>query len=178
MMSQQTQTPTEKAAERIAEGLPGLSLAAKAVGLEDHRRMLHEHAKRVREGFLWQSKQSGEIPGEKGSVMSTEESEMGNIVITGDISLNDSSDTAKLMDALHGKQATATTAQPQASQVKQPTSPWKTALLATGLAAASSGVGAAAYHWLNKSDVPPPVEWQDTDTDSQYDVQKWIPPQQ
>lgn len=41
------QTPVEEAAERVAEGMPGLLLAAQAVALDDMRQVLHENRKRI-----------------------------------------------------------------------------------------------------------------------------------
>lgn len=88
------QSPAEETAERSAETMPGLAAAAAAVGLENHRRMLHQHAKRTTEGHKAQMGALGIDVGDEDS------DEMGNIVITGDItSLNPQS----VIDSLNGK---------------------------------------------------------------------------
>ena len=96
------QTPLQEAQERIAQGLPGLGLAAQAVGLEDHRRLLAGTAQRLRDSHAAQMRAAGHSPAEPGG-----DDVAGDIVICGDISVSDPTAAASMIDALRGKPAAA-----------------------------------------------------------------------
>lgn len=153
--------------------------------------MLHDHARRVREGFLWQAKQSGEQPGQPDSVMSDKDvDDMGNIVITGDINLRDGHEAEKMLRGLHGQQEPARQSAPQptpqpAQQQFQPAPPqptppqpqsfgMKEAAMMTALALGSGGLGAYAYHYFQQ---PASDNQQQAIVNDgvRYDVEKWIP---
>lgn len=70
--------PIQEVAERAAQSIPGLSAAAAAVGLQDHRASLHSHQSRVSDSHIAQMKALG-------IDKASEVEEMGDIVITGDI---------------------------------------------------------------------------------------------
>ncbi len=80
------QEPIPEGLERLAEGMPGLHLGALAVGLQDHQRMLRDHAKRVRESHLFGMRAAGATPKElsEGEAVA-EGDDMGGIYICGDI---------------------------------------------------------------------------------------------
>lgn len=71
-------SPAMEMAERVAETLPGLKAAAAAVGLQDHQRMLRDHARRVKDSHRLMAEAAG---------LKVDESvdDMGDIIITGDI---------------------------------------------------------------------------------------------
>lgn len=86
--AQQTpdRSPVQEIGKRTAETVPGLLAAAHAVGLEDHRRMLRESARRVRDGHLASMIAAGFKPEQLGASSSDADGEdMGGIVVTGDI---------------------------------------------------------------------------------------------
>ena len=67
-------------AERIAEASP-LKAAGMAVGLEDHRRMLRDHAHRVRDSHKAAMRAAG-LEGVAGAT--DDDEDMGDIIISGD----------------------------------------------------------------------------------------------
>lgn len=77
-----TQTPLEQVAERSAETHPALSAAAAAVGLQNHRQALSSHEQRLKDSHAAQMKAIGMEP--TGGA-----DEMGDILITGDITATD-----------------------------------------------------------------------------------------
>lgn len=74
-----SKSAVQEIAQRAAETGPGLAAAAKAVGLQNHQRMLRDAANRVRDSHLAQMKAAGFDPG------NAPEDDMGDIIITGDI---------------------------------------------------------------------------------------------
>jgi len=183
-IQQQAQTPIEELQERLVEVVPGIHAAALAVGLEDHRRMLADHARRVREDYNRLAKAAGEPVANQG------DPEMGNITITGDINVADARQVGKVLGGLangNGTGATQPTAPAPTSQppVQQPTTaqptttpapeekslwsktwPW---LLAAGVGLGGVGVTYAVTR-PTTTIVNPPVDV------PKYNVEKWIPP--
>jgi hypothetical protein len=165
------QTPLQEAAERIGETVPGIHVAAVAVGLEDHRRMLADHARRVRSDYNRLHKQAG------GDVSDAAGDDMGgNITITGDINVADARQANRILEKLGSVNGNGQQPQ-QPTQPQQPQSPttwskvWPWAL-AGGALASGAGIP-AAVSWLNQPDAPEvvaPVEM------PKYDVEKWTPP--
>lgn len=169
----QSQTPAEEAAERVAEATPGLAAAAAAVGLQDHRRALDAHARRVNDDH----RMGLSALGFDNLAETMSDDAMGDILITGDIH---ASDPSQVVNALKGQggqqQQPEPPPQPQAPPPQQPSQqPAQSngsngnlpkTLAALGLAAAGVGAGVglpvAAYN-LTK---PSPAEFVDTDTDS------------
>ncbi|MDD4892005.1 MAG: hypothetical protein PHU85_18955 [Phycisphaerae bacterium] len=74
-----SKTAVQEIAQRAAETGPGLAAAAKAIGIQDHQRMLRDAANRVRDSHRAQMKAAGFDPG------NPPEDDMGDIIITGDI---------------------------------------------------------------------------------------------
>jgi hypothetical protein len=80
-MTNSPQTPAQELAERSAESIPALQAAAAAVGLQDHQRMLRDHARRVRDSHRLGAKAAGldDLPADAGG------DDLGDIIISGDI---------------------------------------------------------------------------------------------
>lgn len=72
----------EEIAKRAAEAGAGLAAAAQAVGLEDHRRMLRDASKRLRDGHRAMMRAAGQP---ETSDASDGDMGGGNIYVTGDI---------------------------------------------------------------------------------------------
>lgn len=174
------QTPAEQMAERFAEATPGLKAAASAVGLQDHQRMLLRNDQRLTDGY-----QLGRhaFTGQKAEPMS-EDGDMGDIVITGDINVSDPRQAPQVIDSLRAKDTTPSEPPPQsqAAQPPQPQAPpvtpepqppqesnWKKYGIPLALAtlAAAGGAGGATY-MLGGNDIPPQKEWG-------YEGDKYIP---
>ena len=79
----ESQTPTEEVSERLSQAGTGLAMAARAVGLEDHRRMLAGVNRRTEEGH----RAMAQAAGMEAALSPTDESgsAMGDIFVTGDI---------------------------------------------------------------------------------------------
>ena len=133
----QDRPPLQELANRAATAGGGLHAVAFAVGVEDHRRMLADHAARVRDGHRAAMQAAGFAPPE-----TSEDDEMGDITVTGDIhthvlppqqsagpssalktglalaaaALGGAGTTAGLMSALKPQPAVVAPATPQASQ--------------------------------------------------------------
>ncbi len=162
------QTPLEEMAERASETIPGLYVAAGAVGLEDHRRMLAEHARRVRSDYNRLNKVAGGDVDQGGD-------DMGNITITGDINVADTKQINRVLDQL-GKAGSNGQTQPAAVQPSAPPPPsawskaWPWVLAgAAGLAGAGIPTAISALR-PDPTPVAPVVEM------PKYDVEKWTPP--
>ena len=95
------QSPAMESAERAAETIPGLSAAAAAVGLEDHRRMLRDHASRVADSYALGRKAFTDQQQDDGC------DDMGDIVITGDIKITDPAQAAGVIDSLRGNDSSS-----------------------------------------------------------------------
>lgn len=94
-----TLTPVEEMGKRFGEVVPGLKAAAGAVGLESHRRMLRDHAQRVRDDY----KIAAWAAGFEGKVADMPEDDMGDIIITGDLNFGGSTSAEQAIKALKGK---------------------------------------------------------------------------
>lgn len=147
MVTPTDRKPLEEMANRAATAGAGLAAAAKAVAVADHKRMLDDHARRVRDSHRLQMKKLGL------EVNDAEDDEMGDVFVCGDIT-------------------TTTATQPPATT--QPTSAAAPKILpyvlAAALAGGGLGLGAAALPTLlsrGKQPVPAPS---DTDTDTQYEL--------
>lgn len=148
-------SPAEKIAERVADIAPGLAAAAKAVGVEDHRRMLRDHARRVMDSHRMQAKALG-----MGDVASeSSDDDMGDIIVTGDIHYSGAS-APQLPWAKDQPQQPQPTPEPP-SQPPEDESLLsklaKPAAIAAGTMAAG-GIGAAAVNTLWPDDPPPVVQ--------------------
>lgn len=80
------QSPAAQMAERASEVIPGLGAAAFAVGLENHRRTLHDHAQRLRTDYKIGLRALG-VQDDLATSQPSED-DMGDIVICGDITNN------------------------------------------------------------------------------------------
>jgi hypothetical protein len=142
--------PLEEIANRTATAGAGLAAAAKAVGLADHKRMLEDHARRVRDGHRVQMRSLGMEASEP------EDDEMGDVFVCGDIT-----------------QPTPTSQPPIAATQK--ILPY---VLAAALAGGGLGVGGATIPILmalaNQGKATTPVAEQPTvpatDADTQYEL--------
>lgn len=145
-------SPSEKIAERVADLAPGLAAVAKAVGLEDHRRMLRDHARRVMDSHRMQAKALG-----MGDVVSeSSDDDMGDIIVTGDIHYSGAS--APQLPWAKDQPQHQSTPEPPSQPPEEPSllsKIAKPAAIAAG-AAAAGGIGAAAVKVL-WPDAPPPV---------------------
>lgn len=142
----------EEIAERVAEGAPGLGVAAQLSALDDWRRNQQAHRKRVYDSHKLQTAMLG------GEVSNVTEDDVGHLIVTGDI-YGFNSD--RILQALAGGQQQDGTqpqqpeqpppsqppAQPPTQETKDGVPMWaKAALIAAGLAGAG-GLG-AAVPWM------------------------------
>jgi hypothetical protein len=77
--------PLQTTLENLQQKLTQMGVAGHAVGLENHRQMLHDANKRTRDAHRLQMKSLGESQEDR------EDDEMGDLVITGDIEFGSSS---------------------------------------------------------------------------------------
>lgn len=156
-----SQTPMEEAAERLAEGMPGLGIAAKAVGLQDHQRMLDSAQDRLDDGHDAMRQAAGLKPREGKSAGE----KMGDITISGD-SVNHN----------YYQPSPAPTNKPPEPAPRKPMGNLTKAALAAALA---SAIGAGGYLLGNQGEpdvAPPSVEAPvHPDTTRKVEVEKWIP---
>ena len=161
-------SPLEEVAKRFGETVPGMLVAANAVGLEDHRRMLASHARRVDDSHRAMAKAAGmedliADPPES-------DSNMGGIVVTGDINITNPSAAQQLAPAAPNSAPAAQ----QSSGVNGGVPGWvKSGLVATGMV--GSALGGALLPGLvgNQRPAPqppaPPPSY--TDTNTNYELQ-------
>lgn len=125
----------------------GLAAGAKGVGLADHKRLLDDHAKRVRDTHRLQMRSLGlELP-------ETEDEDMGDVIVTGDITITPPPESA-------------------ASDPK-PTRPASRLLpyaLAATAALAGGGLGAGLMALANRPAAPVAPIVTGDDTDTQYEL--------
>lgn len=148
--------PLAEIAKRAAEGTQGLYTAALAVGVEDHRRMLKDHAERLKAGFTDARKASG-FGGEKDAKSEGEGDEMGDIIVTGDNHYH------LLNEGV--KPAPSSPAAPSATP--SGLSPLAKGLIATALATSGLGAAASIADWLK----PAPAAQVGADTDTTLGIQ-------
>ena len=144
-------------AERAADSLPGLGAAAYAIGLEDHRRALHDFAQRVRIDH----RMGLRTLGMEDLAQQPSEDDMGDIVICGDITNNISG--RNLPSA--GAPATPTTPEPASPRpsVSEPAVPGLSGLAKAAVIGSSllglGGIGAGALSlFLPQAPVVQPVD--------------------
>lgn len=150
MDNPQTHT-TQETRSSLARGIAGLGLAAKAVGLEDHRRMLRDAANRVRDSHRAQMEAAG-----LKATKPTEDDDMGDIHI-GDLNMQ---------------------APPRQPSQSSGMSTAAKLAMAGAMALGSGGLGAATTAILLDRDPPPVVaqpspksdDMDDPDTDTQYEL--------
>lgn len=146
------QTPQQEIAERVAEGAPGLGVAAYGQAIQDHRRMMADYRTRVADSHRWEAKSLGVEAGDA----KPGDDDMGDLIVTGDVY---GSDAAEIIRSLKGMTQTTQqpVLQPVTQQSQQPTTAAtdkrqqliRAALIAAGLLGAG-GLGAAG-HWLTSS---------------------------
>lgn len=150
----------EEIANRAATSGAGLAAAAKAVGLADHKRMLEDHARRVRDSHRVQMARLGlELPADEGDDMA------GDIFVCGDIT----------NQAPVAATPTATqpitqqpTAQPANAASTTAAKVWPYVLAA---ALGSGGLGAGVMAAINSlTSSPPAVQPAAVDTDTEYEL--------
>lgn len=152
--------PIEEIAKRTAEAGAGLAAGAKAVGLADHREMLRDHARRVRDDHEWAKQLRGQEPSAAGG------DEMGDIIVTGDIY----GDAA--VRALE-KRKQSQPEQPQRQSA--PVAATAAKLLAWPLAVAAGIAAGAGIMSLVDREPPPPVVVPGDIVFPAYDVERWVP---
>lgn len=156
--------------------IPGLAAAAKAVGLQDHKRLLEASAKRVDDSHRLGMKQLGFDVEKNGDEMS------GDIFICGDIS---GGDPSKVIDSLNGHS--------QWEQPSQAPKKKRSSVVATvGLLAAGASIGAipTALNLLNpanktteivdQTEIVPPAKNESLTVEidgTKYGLQLWKPNQ-
>jgi hypothetical protein len=163
-MATPQQTPLQQVAETVADTAPKLAIAAKAIALEDHRRMLREHAGRVADSHRAMAKAIGM---EDAVVLASEEDAMGHLIVTGDINVSDPAALQGAINALAGKQspspspapaqATDTSAAPAAPAASTATPFWQKALVSAAMVASGAGAGAGIPWLLGAFDEPAAV---------------------
>ena len=120
--------PTGEAAERISKTIPALAAAAKAIGLQDHRRMLNAAANRVDDSHKAGMKQLGFDVETNGDDMA------GDIFICGDIT---GGDPSRVIDSLNGNAKCDTPATKPIAKTKRLSGVAGAALFAIGAATGS-----------------------------------------
>lgn len=141
-------SPKRESAERAAETIPGLSAAAAAVGLQDHQRMLHQHAQRLKDTY---EMGKAAFTGEKQQQPSGDE--IGDILITGDIKVGAEEDAAAVINAIRGE------LQPQNETPASLPAPRRAPIgliCSTILAAAATIAGSIVY--VNQPNATPPKQ--------------------
>ena len=143
-------SPTQELAKRAAEAGGGLAAAAKALGLQDHQRLLRDSARRVRESHRGMAKAAGM---EDTLEAAGAGDDLGDILVTGDINIHGSQgqDATKLLEVLKGK---AVSQSDTPTKTSDKPSALGTAGKYAALAAlmAGSGIGGSAlYAWLNQT---------------------------
>ena len=147
------QSPQMETAERAAQTIPALSAAAAAVGLEDHRRMLQQHAHRVADTYaLGRKALTNEPP-------TNNVDDMGDIVITGDIKITDPAQAAGVLDSLRGNDSAVLLPAPPVQQPSLPKFRW--ALPASIITAGALTAGGLTY----LADTSPPSKTNSSDVD-------------
>lgn len=161
------QTPRAEMQERLAEGIPGLGMAAWAVGLESHRQLLADARRRTADSHAAQMRAAKQPP-------TRSDDEMGDIVICGDIN---ATDPKRVLDSLRGR-SEQPSPQPQPPAPTATGEPGKTSLMKQALpwllsAALGSGVGGYA---LSKYLTPAANQAAAAVEGNVYDIQPWSPP--
>lgn len=167
--------PTGEAVEQISKLIPNLAAAAKAVGLQDHKRLLEASAKRVDDSHRLGMKQLGFDVAKDGDDMG------GDIFICGDIT---GGDPSKVIDSLNGNQK-CPTVHPTPKKGKLSSVVAVAGLLASG---ASIGAIPTILNYWNRTDqaaeiVEPTTNANPTNGDSmiveidgtKYGFQLWKP---
>ena len=139
--------------------------------------MLHRNDQRLRDGYQL-GRQA--LTGQEAEPMS-EDGDMGDILITGDINVSDPRQAPQVIDSLRAKDTTPSEPPPQPAPQPQPQAPpvtpqqppqdsnWKKYGIPLALAtlAAAGGAGGATY-MLGGNNPPPQNEWG-------YEGDKYIP---
>jgi len=150
-------TPQQEVADTVAKLAPRLAVAAHAVGLEDHRRLLSDYAQRVRDGH----KAMANAAGMGDTVTELPRDDMGNLVVTGDINVGggDASSVQKILEALNNQQSkpTATTQPATAAGAATGMSNLAKVVTAAGLLLGGSGLGAGTTYLLSTLNKPAQV---------------------
>lgn len=124
--------------EQTLQGMSNLDKAALSMGMEDHRRLLRDSAKRIAESHRMGARSVGmeDIVSKE-----SEGDDMGDIIVTGDIQISGNGDHLPWMK--NGKAKSNQSENPSATQpAQQPANGGLSSLAKAGLvAAALSGVG-------------------------------------
>lgn len=149
-------SPVEEIANRAATSGAGLAAAAKAVGLADHKRMLEDHARRVRDSHRVQMARLGlELPADEGDDMA------GDIFVCGDI-------TNQAPVASSPAATQPVTPQPATGSVTTAAKKIWPYVLAAALG--SGGLGAGVMAAINSLTSDAPVVQPAVDTDTEYEL--------
>lgn len=168
-------SPIQELGKRAAETMPGISAAAAAVGLEDHRRMLLDHSAKLRADYAYQQKLLGNT--DYADSANEADSMPGDITITGDIYGGPHPDVLKKLLGDRDQQQIQTATTPATTQpVQAPvaTTPasgvpgWLKTVIAGAGVLGSGAAGAAINSYLNP---PAPVVTSDPDGNTQYELQ-------
>ncbi len=87
-----TQSPTQEAAERVAEAAPGLAVAAHMEAVQHFRQSNADYRRRLRDSHRWNAESLGMTAEE-----TPEEDPVGNLIVTGDVY---GSDAAEIIRSL------------------------------------------------------------------------------
>jgi len=160
-MPNSKQTPRAEMAERFAEST-GLRTATMAAGLEDHRRMMADNARRLAEGHKAMARAAGmeDLVADPGG------DDVGDILVTGDINVGTNGSRPKVLDKILGQSANG-----GAVATKPSASLWPKIVAAALL----GGGGVAGVNALTDDTPPPAVVAPAPDRWSEFNVEKWIP---
>lgn len=144
-------SPLQEVRERLAGPGVGLAMAGRVVGLENHRRILADAARRTQEGHRAMARAAGmeDVVGEKAD-------DMGHLIVTGDINVQPREDgTMPRMpwDVDHPPQVPT---EPPASRMDRPRLPTWLKVAALLAAGGATGGGAVA--------LPSAIDWLIPDT--------------
>lgn len=166
------QTPAEAVAERFAEGYPSTLIAGKLVGLEDFRARAAMRRQQVKRDYAQQNALLESLIAHDGGPKVEqpddvgEGDELGDIILTGDITVTNQDQLKQAIELLKGKALNQTTEQRPAEQapVAQPQAA-SAGLGKLGTAAVigasmlgGGGITAVALNYLNQSDPPAVTE--------------------
>lgn len=161
---QSVEESLEETVESYLPTMARLKAAEKAVMLEDLRRLARSDREKVRKleaKRLWGLDDVSDV----------EESDMGDVIVTGDIHVGDH-EQAGILAKLLGRQQS----EPQLQRSEAGMPGWAKLV---GAALAIAGIGAAgvaAYNVLKNDEAPVPVPAaQQGDKWIEYDVGKWVP---
>ena len=165
-MSESEPTPRQTVAKTVAEVAPKLAVAAKAIAIDDHRRLLRDNAARVADSHRAMAKAIGM---EDTVAPAAREDEVGHLIVTGDINVADPASLQQAIGTLSGK-AAANSDQAATAGQQESTPLWQKALVSAAMVASGAGVGAGIPWLLGAFDRPAAESPTFADTNTRYEL--------